>query len=46
MNNLCLPLGMTSGMAVEFASFNAAHKIEKLPMTDVDWMARIIWASQ
>ena len=32
--------------AVELASFNAAHKTKKLAMKDVDWMARIIWASQ
>ena len=32
--------------AVELASFNAAHKTTKLDMKDVDWMARIIWATQ
>jgi phage repressor protein C with HTH and peptisase S24 domain len=31
---------------VELASFNAAHDTRTLDMKDVDWMARIIWASQ
>ena len=32
--------------AVELASFNAAPKTKKIAMKDVEWMARIIWASQ
>ena len=32
--------------AIELVSLNAVNKFEKLPMKDVDWMARIIWASQ
>jgi len=31
---------------VELASFNVAHETKSLDMKDVDWMARIIWASQ
>ena len=31
---------------VELASFNTAHDTKTLDMKDVDWMARIIWASQ
>lgn len=31
---------------LELASFNAAHDTKTLDMKDVDWMARIIWASQ
>ena len=31
---------------LELASFNAAHDTRTLDMKDVDWMARIIWASQ
>ncbi len=31
---------------LELASFNAAHETKTLDMKDVDWMARIIWASQ
>jgi phage repressor protein C with HTH and peptisase S24 domain len=31
---------------LELASFNAAHETKTLEMKDVDWMARIIWASQ
>ena len=31
---------------VELASFNAAHDTKTLDMKDVDWVARIIWASQ
>ena len=35
-----------SAKTVELASFNTKSKTLKLAMTDVDWMARIIWASQ
>ena len=31
---------------LELASFNAAHETKVIDMKDVDWMARIIWASQ
>jgi phage repressor protein C with HTH and peptisase S24 domain len=31
---------------LELASFNPAHDTKVLDMKDVDWMARIIWASQ
>jgi phage repressor protein C with HTH and peptisase S24 domain len=32
---------------VELASFNPSHKTQRLDMKkDVDWMARIIWATQ
>ena len=32
--------------AVELASLNASPKTTKVDTKDVDWMARIIWASQ
>ena len=32
--------------AVELASFGTESKVLKLALKDVDWMARIIWASQ
>ena len=31
---------------IELASFNSKSKALKLAVKDVDWMARIIWASQ
>ena len=31
---------------LELASFNVSHDTKTLDMKDVDWMARIIWASQ
>ena len=31
---------------VELASLNPAHKPRLLPLKDIDWIARIIWASQ
>jgi phage repressor protein C with HTH and peptisase S24 domain len=31
---------------VELASFNPDHQVKTLDMKDIDWMARIIWASQ
>jgi phage repressor protein C with HTH and peptisase S24 domain len=32
--------------SIELASFNAARETKSLDMKDVDWIARIIWASQ
>jgi phage repressor protein C with HTH and peptisase S24 domain len=32
--------------AVDLASVNPAHKNRTIAMKDVDWIARIIWASQ
>jgi phage repressor protein C with HTH and peptisase S24 domain len=31
---------------VELASLNPAHRSRTLPVNDIEWMARIIWASQ
>ena len=31
---------------LELASFNTAHETKVFEMKDVDWIARIIWASQ
>ena len=31
---------------IELAAFNPAHPIKSLDAKNVDWMARIIWASQ
>lgn len=31
---------------VELASFNPAHKAIMMAIADIDWMARILWASQ
>jgi phage repressor protein C with HTH and peptisase S24 domain len=31
---------------LELASFNAAHDLKTFDMKNIDWMARIIWASQ
>jgi phage repressor protein C with HTH and peptisase S24 domain len=35
-----------SKKAVELASFNPPGKAIKLAMKDVEWMARIVWATQ
>jgi phage repressor protein C with HTH and peptisase S24 domain len=32
--------------AIDLASLNPAHKSRTIPMKNVDWIARIIWASQ
>ena len=32
--------------SVELKSLNAEHRDRTLPMADVDWIARIVWASQ
>ena len=31
---------------IELASFNSPNKATKLAMKDVEWMARIVWATQ
>jgi phage repressor protein C with HTH and peptisase S24 domain len=35
-----------SARALELASFNPNHATKVLDMKDVDWIARIMWASQ
>jgi phage repressor protein C with HTH and peptisase S24 domain len=35
-----------SAKSIELASFNADHPLKTLDAKNVDWMARIIWASQ
>ena len=32
--------------SVELKSLNAEHRDRTLPMSDVVWVARIVWASQ
>jgi phage repressor protein C with HTH and peptisase S24 domain len=43
---LCKQLYRQTANRVELASFNAAHGNVDLGLEDIDWMARIIWASQ
>jgi phage repressor protein C with HTH and peptisase S24 domain len=31
---------------VELASFNPEHPLRTLERNEIDWMARIVWASQ
>jgi phage repressor protein C with HTH and peptisase S24 domain len=35
-----------SAKTVELASFNPEHEMKTLEMKDIDWIARVIWASQ
>jgi phage repressor protein C with HTH and peptisase S24 domain len=35
-----------SAKTVELASFNPEHELKTLEMKDIDWIARVIWASQ
>jgi phage repressor protein C with HTH and peptisase S24 domain len=35
-----------TGTEVELASFNPSHEGRVMPMRDVAWVARILWASQ
>jgi len=39
-------LGRRNEQTVELISLNPAHKTRELPAADVDWIARILWASQ
>ncbi len=35
-----------SAKTVELASFNPEHEMKSLEMKDIDWIARVVWASQ
>lgn len=39
-------LGRRNDQMIELISFNAAHAPRELAPADVDWIARIVWASQ
>jgi phage repressor protein C with HTH and peptisase S24 domain len=39
-------LGRRNDQTVELVSLNPAHKPRELPAADIDWIARILWASQ
>jgi len=39
-------LGRRNDQMVELVSLNAAHAPRELTSTDIDWVARIVWASQ
>ncbi len=43
---MCKIMQRQTARTLELASFNAAHETKTLDMKDVDWMARIVWASQ
>ena len=43
---LCTQLSRQTANRVELASFNPTHDNVELSLKDVDWIARIIWASQ
>ncbi|MEZ5956917.1 MAG: helix-turn-helix transcriptional regulator [Hyphomonadaceae bacterium] len=39
-------LGRKNDQTVELISLNPAHKPRELPSADIEWIARIVWASQ
>jgi phage repressor protein C with HTH and peptisase S24 domain len=39
-------LGRRNDQTVELLSLNPAHKPRELPAAEMDWIARIVWASQ
>jgi len=39
-------LGRRNDQMIELISLNAAHPPRELPAAEVDWIARIVWASQ
>ena len=43
---VALMMKKKTARSVELASFNPKQKLMKVATKDVDWMARIIWASQ
>ena len=43
---MCKIMQRQTARTLELASLNAAHETKTLDIKDVDWMARILWASQ
>jgi len=43
---MCKVLKRKSAQRIELSSFNPAHKDREMPLSDVDWIARIVWAAQ
>ncbi|MDX2276539.1 MAG: helix-turn-helix transcriptional regulator [Hyphomonadaceae bacterium] len=39
-------LGRRNDQSLELISFNPAYPIRQLPVAEVDWIGRIVWASQ
>ncbi len=39
-------LGRRNDQTIELTSLNPAHKPRELAVSDIDWIARILWASQ
>lgn len=39
-------LGRKNDQMIELLSINPAHKPRELPIADIEWIARIVWASQ
>lgn len=39
-------LGRKNDQMIELLSINPAHKPRELPIADIEWLARIVWASQ
>jgi phage repressor protein C with HTH and peptisase S24 domain len=39
-------LGRKNDQTIELVSLNAAHKPRELAAADIEWIARIVWASQ
>lgn len=42
----CKVLKRKSAQRIELSSFNPAHKDREIALSDVDWIARIVWAAQ
>lgn len=43
---LAKQVGRRNEESIELLSLNPAHAARKLSMTEIDWVARIVWASQ
>ena len=43
---MCKVLKRKSAQRIELSSFNPAHKDREITLSDVDWIARIVWAAQ
>jgi phage repressor protein C with HTH and peptisase S24 domain len=39
-------LGRNNDQSVELISLNPAHPTRTLPTAEIDWVARVLWASQ
>ena len=46
MNILIVEDTPAAAKSIELRSLNSEHRDRTLPMSDIEWVARVMWASQ